>query len=1109
VNRSHPIPTLLALAALAALAAAPAAAQTLLQFNQTSFNFSAQAGATASQEQPLFILTSTGASLTYTATIQQTGNWLSASPMSGTAPIAVRLIVNPTGLAQGTYNGTITITATGATNSPQNITVILTVGTGTTTSPLVANPTSLNFSFTMGGLVPDTQTIAVTSTTTAQSFNVSVATDAGGNWLAANPAAATTPATVTVAVAPGGLAQGTYTGRVTLTPPGLLAPPLTVPVTLTVSATPELKVTALQPFNFQTGTTPPAAQTLSLTSTGAALPFSATVTTQTGGAWLVVSPLAGATPADLTVSISQNALAGMTFGTYSATITINAPNASNPTVTVPVTLNISISPFLTVSPASFSFTVQPGGALPQAQNLTVSGTSANIPLTVLAAAATAPNWLTVTPTAGVTPATFAVSINANAQSLLPGTYNGVVTVNAPTTANPVTTIPVTLTVSNTPALIASPAALFFNFQTGRSNPNPQTVQVSSSGIPAQYSVTFTTAKGGQWLQVSPGAGSTPSILTVAVNPTGLAPDTYTGTITLTPAASGAAAVTINVTLTVSNNPLLNVSPPVVSFSLPQGAGTTAQNVALTSTGDQVNFTVTFTTTSCGANWLFVAPISGTTPANLQVFVVPGTLAIGVCTGTITVSAQGANSQTIPVTLTITSGATLRAEPGSLSFTQTQGGAAAAAQTVSLTASGTTAVNFAATATTSSCGNWLAVDPVNGATPAQLRVSTTAVSMVAGTPCTGQITVVAPSATNSPLNIPVSLSVVAAQTLAANPASLAFSFQLGSTAPAGQSVQVTSTPSPVSFTVTAATQSGGDWLTAAATAGTTPATVTVGIRTQNLTTAGTYNGTVTLTSPTAGNSPLTIAVTLTVTAAPAPRVTTVRNAASYVPGAIAPGEMLYFEGANLGPQTLTTLRLNAQGLVDTTLAGVRVLFDGIPSALVYVWHDRLVCIAPYGIAGRVTVRVQVEYQGQLSTAIDFQVTDAAPGVFTLNQQGSGQGAILNQDYSVNGPRSATTHPAAAGSVVMIYATGEGQTLPAGVDGKVNNTAILPRPLLPVTVTIGGREAEVTYAGAAPGYVSGALQINARIPPGTPSGGAVPVTVQVGSRPAQAGVTLAVE
>ena len=141
--------------------------------------------------------------------------------------------------------------------------------------------------------------------------------------------------------------------------------------------------------------------------------------------------------------------------------------------------------------------------------------------------------------------------------------------------------------------------------------------------------------------------------------------------------------------------------------------------------------------------------------------------------------------------------------------------------------------------------------------------------------------------------------------------------------------------------------------------------------------------------------------------------------------------------------------------------------------------------------------------------ELGVTDAAPGIFTLNQQGTGQGAILNQDNSVNGPFSSNTRPAPAGSAVVIYATGEGQTLPGGIDGRVNSTVPLPQPLLPVRAFLGDREVTVEYSGAAPGYVSGALQINIRIPADMPSGNAIPLQIRIGSRATQPGVTLAVQ
>lgn len=91
--------------------------------------------------------------------------------------------------------------------------------------------------------------------------------------------------------------------------------------------------------------------------------------------------------------------------------------------------------------------------------------------------------------------------------------------------------------------------------------------------------------------------------------------------------------------------------------------------------------------------------------------------------------------------------------------------------------------------------------------------------------------------------------------------------------------------------------------------------------------------------------------------------------------------------------------------------------------------------------------------------------------------------------------------------MLYATGTGETDPPGIDGLLADS-VLPQPLLPVSVTIGGQAAEIKYAGAAPGVVAGIVQVNVRIPDGVGSGG-VPVQLRVGDHVSQAGVTVNVE
>jgi uncharacterized protein (TIGR03437 family) len=133
-----------------------------------------------------------------------------------------------------------------------------------------------------------------------------------------------------------------------------------------------------------------------------------------------------------------------------------------------------------------------------------------------------------------------------------------------------------------------------------------------------------------------------------------------------------------------------------------------------------------------------------------------------------------------------------------------------------------------------------------------------------------------------------------------------------------------------------------------------------------------------------------------------------------------------------------------------------------------------------------------------------VTDAAPAIFTLNFTGQGEGAVLNQDNSVNG----ATNPALRGSIVQIYATGQGITSPPGITGEITGTAA-KKPVLPVSVQIGGLDSQVIYAGSAPEEISGLVQVNAMVPLNTAVGSTVPVIVRIGTGQSQNNVTIAVE
>ena len=226
---------------------------------------------------------------------------------------------------------------------------------------------------------------------------------------------------------------------------------------------------------------------------------------------------------------------------------------------------------------------------------------------------------------------------------------------------------------------------------------------------------------------------------------------------------------------------------------------------------------------------------------------------------------------------------------------------------------------------------------------------------------------------------------------------------------------------------------------------------------------------------------------------------VLNGGSLLSGPIAPGEIITLFGSGIGPASAQQPLGSAS---STLLAGSRVLFDGTPAPLLYAAPNQINAIVPYRVDGKTTTQLEVESQGQVIAGLPLSVATAVPAIFTLGATGVGPGAVLNQDSSLNSP----LNPADRGSVVSVFATGAGQTDPPGMDGQVAG-AILPRPLSRVAVQIGGIDAQVLYAGAAPGLISGVLQVNVLVPLEASSGPAIPIVLNVGPAESPPGVTLA--
>ena len=201
--------------------------------------------------------------------------------------------------------------------------------------------------------------------------------------------------------------------------------------------------------------------------------------------------------------------------------------------------------------------------------------------------------------------------------------------------------------------------------------------------------------------------------------------------------------------------------------------------------------------------------------------------------------------------------------------------------------------------------------------------------------------------------------------------------------------------------------------------------------------------------------------------------------------IAPGEIVTLFGTGLGPTNLVVNTPQANGLFGTQLGGTTVTIGGTAAPIIYASSTLVSAIVPYEINGATSANVVVSYQGNQSVVSTVKVLATAPGIFTADSSGTGQALAVN----LNGTLNSATNPVPIGGFLIFYATGEGQTTPGGVDGKPAPTsAPFPMPLRTVTATVGGVPAVVSYAGAAPGFVAGVMQLNLQIPNGVLAGSA---------------------
>jgi hypothetical protein len=200
-----------------------------------------------------------------------------------------------------------------------------------------------------------------------------------------------------------------------------------------------------------------------------------------------------------------------------------------------------------------------------------------------------------------------------------------------------------------PVIGMSPTSLSFTATQGNTNPATQTLTISNQG---GGTLTWSAAESAAWLAVSPPSGTGNGAVTLTVTSGSLAAGTYNSTVTVQ--ASGASSVSVPVTLTVATAPVppaIGMSPTSLSFTATPSVSPAPRTLSISNTGGG---TLAWSA-SDNAPWLTLNRVSGTGNSVVTVTAV-GNSTVGTYSGSITLSAVGVPSVTVPVTLTITAGA---------------------------------------------------------------------------------------------------------------------------------------------------------------------------------------------------------------------------------------------------------------------------------------------------------------------------------------------------------------------------------------------------------------------------------------------------------------------
>jgi uncharacterized protein (TIGR03437 family) len=368
-----------------------------------------------------------------------------------------------------------------------------------------------------------------------------------------------------------------------------------------------------------------ASQTMHLSGNLAGLPVYSGVSTDKGGDWLQASPSSVTIPAAVQIIANPATLAS---GTYTGSISLEAPGAKPSVISIPVTFRVDAADAsklaVGMDTLSFSFTTRSSSATAQLSVLnTGSGT---LLFTASASTSSGPGWLSVSPVSGTATAAAgaSVAVTANPATLGAGTYTGRVSIASSTTGQRID-IPVTMIISSAQqTILLSQTGLTFTAVAAGGAVPPQTFGVLNIGQGTMtWSATASTLPAGSgWLSVTHASGSSDAnslsvpLVEVDINPAGLAEGTYYGQIQVAATADNSpqlVSVVLNV-LPAGSNPGPVVRPTGLIFTaVANGANPSSQSVQISNlTGAPINFTSNVLTDDL-QDWVLSSPSAATVP----------------------------------------------------------------------------------------------------------------------------------------------------------------------------------------------------------------------------------------------------------------------------------------------------------------------------------------------------------------------------------------------------------------------------------------------------------------------------------------------------------------